>query len=632
MNFFESQDIARRNTKLLLFLFVMAVISLVLLTNLLVFAFINFQDSARMASGQYYYTWETFLAISAAVILLVILSSLFRLGSLRQGGSAVAEMMDGELLVDAGGDLNKRKLLNVVEEMAIASGTPVPPVYLIRDQAINAFAAGYSPGDAVIGITYGAMENLNRDELQGVIAHEFSHILNGDMRLNIRLIGILYGILMVALLGRILLHSGSHRGSSRDRDGSSIALLGLGLVIVGYLGQFFGNMIKAAVSRQREYLADASAVQFTRDPTGIAGALKRIGGYSSGSILQHPESEELSHTFFSEGVTFSLAGMLATHPPLEKRIKRIDPGWDGQYLESMTQEPDTGQAGAGQTPETAMGFAGAPIRIDAEKTIAQIGNPGESQIRKARSIIASLPASYVSAAHEPYSARALVYLMQLDSNEEVRKSQMDHLKEAADLGVFDALAKLLDDEDDFHTAMRLPLLEMSLPTLRQLSYQQYKLFLGNLDVLIKADGRIGLSEWAVQKLINKHLGEVFEKQHTDVKYNSLKPLKQHCETLLSMLAYSDREAAVSPAKAFAAGSEELDFEINLIDKKQLGFRALDSALENLAALHPLRKPKLLKACIRTVTADGVVSLIEQELLRTIADTLEGTMPPLTTDP
>ncbi|MBT7369491.1 MAG: M48 family metalloprotease, partial [Gammaproteobacteria bacterium] len=174
MNFFESQDIARRNTKLLLFLFVMAVISLVLLTNLLVFAFINFQDSARMASGQYYYTWETFLAISAAVILLVILSSLFRLGSLRQGGSAVAEMMDGELLVDAGGDLNKRKLLNVVEEMAIASGTPVPPVYLIRDQAINAFAAGYSPGDAVIGITYGAMENLNRDELQGVIAHEFS--------------------------------------------------------------------------------------------------------------------------------------------------------------------------------------------------------------------------------------------------------------------------------------------------------------------------------------------------------------------------------------------------------------------------------------------------------------------------
>ena len=397
--------------------------------------------------------------------------------------------------------------------------------------------------------------------------------------------------------------------------------MGLGLVIAGYLGQFFGNLIKAAVSRQREYLVDASAVQFTRNPTGISGALKRIGGYSSGSIMQHPESEELSHTFFSEGVSFSMAGLLATHPPLKERIQRIEPRWDGQYLESMSPELPSGQS-------SAMGFAGSTVPVNADEVIAQGGNHGESQIQMARQIIASLPASYVNASHEPYSARALVYLMQLDNDEDIRRSQLEHLKEAADLGVFDALAKLLEDERDYHPAMRLPLLEMSLPTLRQLSYEQYKLFLDNLDVLIKADGRVGLSEWAVKKMVSKHLGGVFERQHPGVRHNSLKSVKQHCEILLSMLAYSDRHAKVSPEEAFSTGCEGLDIDINLVEKKQLSFGALNSALDNLAALHPLRKPKLLKACIRTVTADDVVSLIEQELLRTIADTLECPMPPL----
>ena len=243
------------------------------------------------------------------MIVLVASASLIRMLALRKGGSAVAEMLDGELLVDPGDDINRKKLLIVVEEMAIASGTPVPPVYLIRDTAINAFAAGYSPGDAVIGVTYGAIENLSRDELQGVVAHEFSHILNGDMRMNIRLMGVLYGILVLTVIGRMLAHSGAYRASTRSSSGNSdtrLAVVGLGLLIIGYLGHFFGGLIKSAVSRQREYLADASAVQFTRNPSGIADALKRIGGYSSGTFVNHPESEELSHAFFCKGVTLSL--------------------------------------------------------------------------------------------------------------------------------------------------------------------------------------------------------------------------------------------------------------------------------------------------------------------------------------
>ena len=286
MDFFQHQDKARRNTKLLLALYAAAVISIIILTNLLVIIVLGFSDSASLMTSSQGYDWDLFLMVSMLVILLIGLGSLYRIHSLSKGGSVVAEMLDGQLLIDPQGSLEKRRLLNVVEEMAIAAGTPVPPVYIIPDESINAFAAGYSPGDAIIGITEGALRNLSRDQLQGVIAHEFSHILNGDMRLNIRLMGVLYGILMLAVIGRIVLNGSRLRYSSKRNSGGAMLAVGLGLLILGYLGKFFGSLIKAAVSRQREYLADASAVQFTRYPRGISGALKRdrwlFTGYGAG--------------------------------------------------------------------------------------------------------------------------------------------------------------------------------------------------------------------------------------------------------------------------------------------------------------------------------------------------------------
>ena len=619
MDFFQSQNLARRNTRFLLLLFLLAVASLIILTNLLIFVFVNFQDSARIAMGQYYFSWEIFFTSTCGVVLLITLASLFRLLSLRKGGAVIAELMDGELLVNAQGDLNKLKLLNVVEEMAIASGTPVPPVYLINDPAINAFAAGYSPGDAVIGVTYGAIENLTRDQLQGVIAHEFSHILNGDMRLNIRLMGVLYGILMLALVGHTILRGVGGRGRSR----TTILVIGAGLMMVGYLGQFFGNLIKAAVSRQREFLADASAVQFTRNPEGIADALKRIGGYKIGSVLQHPESAEISHSFFSEGVSFSFASLMATHPPLPERIKRIEPLWNEEFLESTPPEPATA---VGST-EGLMGFSSS-VNIDADEVLNHIGNPQQSQVDLARQIIATLPDDYTAAAREPYTARALVYLLMLNQSNEARTQQLSHLKASSDLGVYDALEELISHEHLLNPEMKLPLLEIALPTLRQLSYAQYKMFMANLDVLIRADGRVGLSEWAVLKMISKHLGEVFEAKHTRVRHDTLESVRSHCEVLLSLLAYCDKQSGVSPDVAFAAGKSELGLEVQLKDKKDLNFKKMNAALDALAELHPLRKPKLIKACIKTISADQAVSVIESELLRTIADTLECPMPPM----
>ena len=240
--------------------------------------------------------------------------------------------------------------------MAIASGTPTPPVYMMQEEpGINAFAAGFTPSDAVVGVTRGCVGQLSRDELQGVIGHEFSHILNGDMRLNIRLMGVLFGILVVGLIGSILLRSslyGSALQSRSSRGNSTQVLLIIGgvLMLVGFIGTLVGNLIKASVSRQREFLADASAVQFTRNPSGIAGALKKIGGFEAGSEMMNPHAPESSHMFFGRAVSSGFNSLFATHPPLEERIARLDSSWqpDGETRRSAPVST------AGPTSELAM--------------------------------------------------------------------------------------------------------------------------------------------------------------------------------------------------------------------------------------------------------------------------------------
>jgi len=366
MDFFEHQDIAQRKTKLLVVFFTLAVVMIILFVYL---AFVVAFAGAKSKSGGFQmHLWqpELFFAVAAGTVLVVLFGSLYKIWELSKGGEAVAAMLGGHLLDPSTSDLNERKLLNVVEEMALASGVPVPPVYLLEERAINAFAAGFSPGDAVIGVTRGCMELLNRDELQGVIAHEFSHILNGDMRVNIRLIGVLNGILIIGILGYILMRvmfhagSGTRRRGRRGKEGGGGALaifvLGLLLMAIGYIGVFFGKLIKSAVSRQREYLADASSVQFTRNPQGIAGALKKIGGLSLGSKLQSNHAEEASHMFFGDALRPAFFNLLATHPPLTERLRRIDPAFDGDF-------PAVSKAAVEAETASGTAFAGA-LRAD----------------------------------------------------------------------------------------------------------------------------------------------------------------------------------------------------------------------------------------------------------------------------
>ena len=395
-DFFTRQDAARRKTTRLVVLFVLAVLAIMVSIDLLLAATIGYASGGSEGGRRDYWAIATdpWLVGLAVIGTLVVVGggSLFKVAQLRGGGKVVAEELGGRLLHPDTSDPTEQQLQNVVQEMAIASGTPTPPVYLLdHEQGINAFAAGFTPSDAVIGITRGTAERLTRDELQGVVAHEFSHILNGDMRLNIRLIGILHGILIIGLLGYFVLRasmfSGYRRRSSRDQGGGAMVLLalGAGLAAVGFFGTFFGNLIKAAVSRQREFLADASAVQFTRHPDGIAGALKKIAGFSAGSRVQSPNAPAASHMFFGRA-TGGFSGMFSTHPPLEERIRRIDPSWDGTVPEEVERAaPRPAPAREGMAGVSAMAgveggwhaAGGAPAAI--AHAVESVGQPSEAQ-------------------------------------------------------------------------------------------------------------------------------------------------------------------------------------------------------------------------------------------------------------
>ncbi len=637
MNFFESQQNARTNTTRLVVLFVLAIICLIVLTNILVAVAMGVIQPAQLNSmgtiqgWQNNLDWQTFMLISAAVIAVVGISSLYKMAALSGGGASVAEMMNAELVVNDSGDINKQKILNVVEEMAIASGTPVPAVYLIDEQGINAFAAGYKPGDAIIGITRGAIETLSREQLQGVIAHEFSHIFNGDMRLNIRLIGILHGILVIGMVGYFILRSAAYGGRVRVRskndNAGGIVFLGIGLVVIGYAGTFFGNLIKAAVSRQREYLADASAVQFTRNPDGIAGALKQIGASSAGSLIENPGAAEISHTFFSQGVTTFLSGLFATHPPLEARIRAIEPNWNGEFVVSTGRKPATEQkSGTTQQPSQKEKLAGV---FTTAAILDHIGNPQAAHLRQAQNLLAEIPSVIKQSAHEPHGARALIYVLLIGDDDSIREKQMTYLGTHADPGVYSECVKLSRWMSSLSDDKRLPLIDMCIPALRQLSAKQYALFMDNLDALIRMDAKISLFEWSLQRILRHHLAPIFEKTKTANATLHISQTLPECETVLSFLIHACKQEHMNDDDVFTLAQNSLGINgLQLQDRSTLSLDKLDAAIHKLNQLKPLQKPALLKACAAAISADKVITATEHELLRAIADSLDCPMPPL----
>lgn len=674
-NFFEQQDAARKKTGYLVGLFALAVVGITLLLYVLVLVvFISSQDKQSYGGSPpppppYV---EAFVLTLLGVLVVVGGCSLFKIASLRSGGGeSVAQMMGGQLIHPQTRDMHERKIMNVVEEMALASGTPVPPVYLMENESgINAFAAGYSPDKAVIGITRGAIEKLSRDELQGVVAHEFSHILNGDMRMNIRLMGVIFGIIAIAVIGRVVLRMGLYSGMSRRRnsdDKGGLALVGIGiaLLIIGGIGVLAGRLIQAAVSRQREYLADASAVQFTRNPDTIGGALKRIGGV--GSNINNGHADEVGHMCIANAMSSWGVSAFATHPPLAQRIKRIDPSWDGTYPEpgpvssplldkyghqrdgNRENEqptipiPMAGEEGAAALPgmpggmlgtviggaiiADAAGASGAPTN---QSAVDQIGQVSPTHVSYIHELLATIPQSMKDAAHDPEQARAVVYVVLLDNDKSVRAKQLEYIAKHADPAVTQLAKQLAEQAGDLPKEARLPLIDMAVPALREMSAEVYERFKTKVDALVKADGRVDLFEWVLQRLLLRHLDLHFTGQpDPKVHYYNLKPLAASCATVLSALAHIGQREVADAQSAFTAGASELAVgDIAMQDRNAVKLKEVGTALDKLVLASPREKQKLIRACARTISADGEVSRGEGELMRAIADSLAVPMPPL----
>ena len=639
-DFFERQSNARRSTKWLVGMFVLSVIVIVsTIVGLTFFAVHSANESkqlqraAGISDGGRINEWQVPVLAGGASLALIVLGSLFKIGQLRGGGTTVAENVGGKRVSQNTTDPVERRLVNVVEEMALASGVPVPPVYLLpEEQGINAFAAGYSPSDAVVAVTRGTAEQLSRDELQGVVAHEFSHILNGDMRLNIRLIGVLHGILLLGLIGRFLLRSSFYSGNrrnSKDNSGAALLAIGLAMVVLGFVGSVCGNLIKAALSRQREYLADASAVQFTRNPGGIAGALKRIGAAVTGSRVQHSNASEMSHMYFSTGVWEGFTGLMATHPPLPKRILALEPNWNGQFP-AMPTTPIALTEVAG-----AAGFAGASASVDevpvevVEQAADHVGNPTEIHRQYAFQLVRALPPEIVEAVHEPYGARAVIFALLLDETEEVRRAQMQALQETIKPDVVELTAKLAPTARQLDARVRLPLVDMSLAALRAMSKSQYVEFTAAFKKLVEADQRLGLFEWTLARVLMRHLHPQFEEAAAPrIAYYGLQRLGGPCSVLLSALAYAGNEMKEA-RQAFAEAAEHLPkVKLELLPTGECGLHRLDKALTELTKVSAKHRERLIDACAAAICADEEVKIREAELLRGISDMLDCPMPPL----
>ena len=656
MNFFEQQDLAHRNTKRLVFLLCLAVISLIAITTLLcgtVFYYMElnthrYLENAGLWQGiKHSLTWETISAISIGVCGVIFLGSLYKYFQLSGGGRAVAEAMGGRLLDGQNANADEKKILNVVEEMAIASGTPVPPVYILEDDAINAFAAGHTPQDAVIGITRGCIKLLKRDELQGVIAHEFSHIFHGDMKMNMRLIALLNGILLLGLIGEFLVRSTYTRSTFRsDRDKSPGAILGLGigLIIIGYTGTFFGNLIKSAVSRQREFLADASAVKFTRNPDGISGALKKIGGYAGGSQLENNNATEFSHMYFSDGVRASFSNFMATHPPLQERIKRIEPRWNGEfpnveiqsagnnvYIEEGRNSADADQSEYDGSPLEFISPKSASINntiglaVTVDQVLQTIGQPTNAHLAYAKQTLNDITDKIRDAAHNPWEAQALMLGLLLDSNTRAQAKQWQLLNRIFPLSQIQSLKPWALQAAALPPRLRLPLLELSLPALKNLSPNQYELFRDAMNTLIRADDHINLMEWSYFRILTHNL----EPKKSRTQLVDLAQLQKEACTLLSVIANAGGNSSEAAQLAFDSSKTIIGFnDAILLRETEYSLMDLDLAITRLNAIKPLQKPKLLKAVSQCILADQKITVVEAELFRAIADALDCPIPPM----
>ena len=644
MNFFQHQERARRKTWLLVLYFCLAIIAtLAALNGLVVGLYALLFDSLPSVES-----WRRSAIthwLNGAALAIIALGTAHKFWQLRHGGESLADMLHAERLCPDSASRQHRQLLNVVEEMSIASGIPVPQLFIMRDEpGINAFVAGFRPSETVLVVTQGTLDTLNRDELQGVIAHEFSHIFNSDMRLNLRLMALLAGILALGKVGEYLLRAGTVRGSRglnwggdrrRARGGYS-AVAGLGLMAVGYTGLFFGRLIKSAISRQRELLADASAVQFTRDPSGLAGALIHIRN-RTGSHLNSAHAEDMSHMCFSPALHVSFSQLLATHPPLDDRLHALGADWVARArVRARHPQEDAAQAvndndiepaGAGQAAvnpamQAAMAGAvvGAGVLASALPLSQQVGTASAQDMSQAKDLLNAMPKVLIDAAHSPQQAQALVMAMlasqsRVSCNDLMALADLEKLPET-----------LLAACDTLDAELFFPLLELTIPSLKALQETQRQQLLDNMDTILTADARTTLFAWAMVQLLRDHL-DSRAASYRRSRFFRYGAVKKEIRLLFSILVWAGGTPENDADAVFQRHTSSLfNKPQSPLSKAQCQPKQLAHAMRQLQGLSPLLKGPLLDAAVDLVEDDGKLTRHEIALIRTLAALLDCPLP------
>lgn len=636
MNFFEVQDQARRTSRRLVLLYLLSTTLIVAGVSLIAgVALYNANTFNQAFSIPAFLAQQAPVMIGTAIVTVIFIggATLVRTTQLSSGGGKVAAQMGGTLVSPDTRDPLRSRLRNVVEEMAIASGVPVPEIYVMeQEMGINAFAAGYAPGDAAVAVTRGALELLDRDELQGVIGHEFSHILNGDMRLNIRLMGVLFGIMALGLMGRMVFRGVHLGGSRRGNGGAVIVIIGLGLIVLGSIGVFFARMIKSGVSRQREFLADASAVQFTRQTDGLANALKKIGGYDAGSRIQAADPEEVSHMLFGSGSR--LSGMFATHPPLTDRIRALDSTFsESDYPRVRIRDRgiatsaavDQRIAGiASQVGAAAGGLAPAAIRNS-------VGRPSEKHIEFATHIRRSVPDTLYDAAHSPQLSYLLVIALILDRNTATLRHQASLLTEMLGDERSRLVLQFHEQLQDVGLEFRLPLLEIAFPALRRRPAPQLQFLIDLTSRLIEIDGDIELYEFCFYRVLASNLRQGMNPAKPPrPKKASRQDVRDAAVELLRVIAQYGHQVDAAGQSAFRAGLNQFGnwgdaYEYHS-DIKSTTF-TLEKSLDQLVSLNAEGRQMLLDAVTTVVLYDNELTIPEAELIRTVCASLDIPLPP-----
>jgi len=645
MDFFGSQDQARRRSRLLLAYYFIAVAIIVLATHAAVVGILSlpafFADppdpQAFRKFKEMLFTPRIFGLIGAITLVIIFVGTLLKLFALRGGGHAIALAMGGEPVLPDTKDPYEKRALNITEEMAIAAGVPVPTLYILKEEeGINAFAAGYSFQDAVVGITKGCAQKLSRDELQGVIAHEFSHIFNADMKLNLRLIGILNGILFIYILGRIILRilsQASARSNRNSRGGGGgalllAAMLGISLAIIGSVGAFMARIIQSAISRQREYLADASAVQYTRNPGGIAGALKKIGGFYTGSNITSGRAVEASHMFFAEGVKGLFAMLFSTHPPLSDRISRIEPGFAGQFIEDASDKPfDLSNdliselAPLKQISES--------IEVEPDSFVESLGNLNREALERAQQIVWSLPESLKEATHSKLGAQAIPFILLLSSKESVARAELEKLGNQITDDLKLRVIELLPQASLLRVGQRLPLLDLAIPYLKQLSRDEYAQFNSGLSHMLTLDSGLSLFEFVLVSVLHHSVEKtIYGLSAVEGKRARLSELLPDIAVVISALAHAGHDADSSAHEAFISGLGEFSGtnSANFQSRQKCHPQDVCKSLNNLAQATSSLKRQIVRAAVRAICTDGKITPVEAEMLRACCENLDCPMP------